>query len=1040
MVAENTNASFINNVRVSQTDPTNGQILSYSSLTGEYELIDKNTMFPYDEITDPALNAATTTAKIDAYDGTIITLTTTGSNQTLSAPTLTTGGRHFTVVNNDTSTDSIDIIDGVGTITVQPGEAQKYIWDGTVWVVITAIDAEDIAFTPAGNIVATNVQAAIEEVDTEKLALAGGTMTGDILGSVSLGATGTRLTKGWFTDLEVTNAIAGSITGNAATVSTISGLAPDTATTQAAQPNITSATNLVTVGTIGTGTWQGTAVGDTYISSAATWNAKEDALTFTAADFNRTGDTVSIDYTNSQAASAGAKGFLTSTDWSTFNGKQDALTFGIANTNAVDIDSAGVIDNDYAKFTANGLEGRSYSEVKTDLSLNNVENTALTTWAGSSNITTTGALNSGSISSGFGSIDVGASAIDGGVITADTNFAGALTGNVTGNCSGSAGTVATITGLAPDTATTQAAQPSITSVGTLTSLAVTGGITAGEDSTINDITIGRGAGNISSNTASGNQALAANTTGNSNTANGFQSLFYNTTGGSNTADGRNALFYNTTGNYNTGNGFQSLYYNTTGNSNTASGYASGRYAGSSITSNTTSSYSIYVGKDSRALADGQTNQIVIGASTASVKCVGHGSNTATIGNSEITDTYLSGDLTVTGGITAGGDSTINDITIGRGGGDISSNTANGYLSLFYNTTGGGNTASGYQSLYSNETGNSNTANGFQSLFYNTTGGSNTADGRNTLYSNTTGNYNTASGQQSLYNNTEGGSNTADGYDALYNNTTGNSNTANGRNALYSNETGNYNTASGYLSLYNNTTGNSNTANGHASGRYVGTSTTANTTSSYSVFVGKDSRPLDDGQTNQIVIGASTASVKCVGNGSNTVTIGNSEITDNYLNGDLAVTGRVTEAGTFAEIHVADASTAQSIATGATYTKITAFTDNGFSSNCTADVANDKITFTKTGIYRVDGQASMDSGTNNVTFKVAAFLNGVEQDQVHFQRKMSVASDIGSGSFTGFIDVTTVGWDLDMRARHDNGGSVNLTIEYGNLNVSYVGET
>jgi len=38
------------------------------------------------------------------------------------------------------------------------------------------------------------------------------TMTG------SLGATGARLTKGWFTDLEVTNAIAGSITGNAATV------------------------------------------------------------------------------------------------------------------------------------------------------------------------------------------------------------------------------------------------------------------------------------------------------------------------------------------------------------------------------------------------------------------------------------------------------------------------------------------------------------------------------------------------------------------------------------------------------------------------------------------------------------------------------------------------------------------------------------------------------------------------------------------------------------------------------------------------------
>ena len=32
--------------------------------------------------------------------------------------------------------------------------------------------------------------------------------------------------------------------------------------------------NITTLGTIGTGVWQGTAIGDTYISSAATWNAK----------------------------------------------------------------------------------------------------------------------------------------------------------------------------------------------------------------------------------------------------------------------------------------------------------------------------------------------------------------------------------------------------------------------------------------------------------------------------------------------------------------------------------------------------------------------------------------------------------------------------------------------------------------------------------------------------------------------------------------------------------------------------------------------
>jgi len=49
--------------------------------------------------------------------------------------------------------------------------------------------------------------------------------------------------------------------------------------------------------------------------------------------------------------------------------KQDTLTFWIANTNAVKVDSADVADNDFAKFTANGLEGRSYTEVKQDLDL-----------------------------------------------------------------------------------------------------------------------------------------------------------------------------------------------------------------------------------------------------------------------------------------------------------------------------------------------------------------------------------------------------------------------------------------------------------------------------------------------------------------------------------------------------------------------------------------------------------------------------------------------------------------------------------------------
>jgi len=48
-------------------------------------------------------------------------------------------------------------------------------------------------------------------------------------------------------------------------------------------------------------------------------------------------------------------------------GAQATLTFGISNTNAVKIDSASVADDEYARFTANGLESRSTTEVASDI-------------------------------------------------------------------------------------------------------------------------------------------------------------------------------------------------------------------------------------------------------------------------------------------------------------------------------------------------------------------------------------------------------------------------------------------------------------------------------------------------------------------------------------------------------------------------------------------------------------------------------------------------------------------------------------------------
>ena len=50
-------------------------------------------------------------------------------------------------------------------------------------------------------------------------------------------------------------------------------------------------------------------------------------------------------------------------------GAQASLTFGISNTNAVKIDSSSVADDEFARFTASGLESRSASEVRSDIGL-----------------------------------------------------------------------------------------------------------------------------------------------------------------------------------------------------------------------------------------------------------------------------------------------------------------------------------------------------------------------------------------------------------------------------------------------------------------------------------------------------------------------------------------------------------------------------------------------------------------------------------------------------------------------------------------------
>lgn len=139
-------------------------------------------------------------------------------------------------------------------------------------------------------------------------------------------------------------------------------------------------------------------------------------------------------------------------------------------------------------------------------------------------------------------------------------------------------------------------------------------------------------------------------------------------------------------------------------------------------------------------------------------------------------------------------------------------------------------------------------------------GDNIAIGLNSLVTNTTGFANVAVGKAALRYNTTGDYNTAIGETALTNTTTGDYNLAIGSNALSFNETGSRNISIGAFS--------GNRGSGHTK----------------SIFIGGDAKSESTlAQTNQIVIGDSL-----IGLGSNSVILGNYNITKTLLQGNVGI--------------------------------------------------------------------------------------------------------------------------------------------------------
>jgi len=186
-------------------------------------------------------------------------------------------------------------------------------------------------------------------------------------------------------------------------------------------------------------------------------------------------------------------------------------------------------------------------------------------------------------------------------------------------------------------------------------------------------------------------ATAASNTGNNNTAVGYQSLKNTTSGAGNSSYGVSSLTSNTTGTYNTGMGFQSLMNSVTGNYNVGVGMYALRTLGTgtgnvgigyhTMSSNSSGNYNVAIGYSAN-IADGVTNAVAIGQGSSNAT-----SNSVVLGNGSVTKVSTSGALYSSN--TTNATSVSTGALIANGGAGIAKDV---YVGGLLNTTGTSSTA------------------------------------------------------------------------------------------------------------------------------------------------------------------------------------------------------------------------------------------------------------------------------------------------------------------------------------------------------------
>ncbi len=396
------------------------------------------------------------------------------------------------------------------------------------------------------------------------------------------------------------------------------------------------------------------------------------------------------------------------------------------------------------------------------------------------------------------------------------------------------------------------------------------------------------------NSAFGNNALASNTTGFGNDAFGKDSLVNNTEGQFNSAFG-GALYNNSVGSFNSafgshasssniqGNsnsafGSRSLGKNTIGNNNSAFGESS---CCSVVSGNNNSAFGVYSGNWQEG-----DNCTFIGYQAGHGATIhdNYNNSTALGANSSISanNQVVLGDVNVTEVKTSASFNSSNASPLGSAPGGT--NAINGYV-LTANGTGGSSWAAaggGSTPTLQDVT----TSGATSDVFTTFTGGVSSSNSNTTRFGanaaeNATGSNYCAFGQNAGNASTDGTYWTAVGRAAGYKNKTGDFWTALGSSAGAQNEASDSWVAIGSSSGGFNELGGGWIAIGHQAGRFKVVDNVATAAKRFSncVYIGTNTKVSAEGVDNEIAIG-----YLAYGKGIDTVSLGNSKITDVYSAG------------------------------------------------------------------------------------------------------------------------------------------------------------